>query len=141
MTNSSALSGAVPAIGRILISAIFFVSVAGKLAAPAATVALIASAHLPFPQIGYAIAVFVELFGGVALALGFHARIAAAGLAVFCIAAALAFHNDLSDQNQFFHFFKNVAMAGGLLQVVAFGAGRFSLDSRRARMQTVGALQ
>jgi putative oxidoreductase len=50
---------------------------------------------------------------------------------VFSIAAALAFHNHFADQNQFIHFFKNVAMAGGLLQVVAFGAGRFSLDARR----------
>ena len=116
-------------------------SVAGKLVAPAATVGFIASAHLPFPQIGYAIAVFVELFGGVALALGFRARIAAGALAVFCMAAALAFHSDLSDQNQFFHFFKNVAMTGGLLQVVAFGAGRFSLDARRGEAKHGRALQ
>lgn len=140
MSNSSVLGGTIPAIGRILISAIFLVSVAGKLAAPAATVGFIASAHLPFPQLGYAIAVFVELFGGIALALGFRARIAAAGLAAFCIAAALAFHSNLSDQNQFFHFFKNLAMAGGLLQVVAFGAGRFSLDARQSEVRN-GLLQ
>ena len=35
--------------------------------------------------------------------------------------------------NQMIHFLKNVAMAGGLLQVVAFGAGAFSLDARRTR--------
>jgi len=133
MTNSSALSGAVPAIGRILISAIFPISVSGKLAAPAATVGFIASAQLPLPQGAYAIAVFVELFGGVALALGFHTRIAAAGLAVFCIAAAFGSHSNFGDQNQLFHFLKNVAMAGGLLQVVAFGAGRLSLAARRTR--------
>jgi hypothetical protein len=28
------------------------------------------------------------------------------------------------------YFLKNVAVAGGLLQIVAFGAGRFSLDGR-----------
>ena len=135
MNNSSVLGGAVPTIGRILISAIFLVSVAGKLAAPAATVDFIASAHLPFPQLGYAIAIIVELFGGVALALGFRARVAAGGLAIFCVAAALAFHSNLGDQNQFFHFFKNLAMTGGLLQVVAFGAGRFSLDARQGEVR------
>jgi hypothetical protein len=31
------------------------------------------------------------------------------------------------------HFFKNIAMAGGLLQIVAFGPGRFSLDALLAR--------
>jgi putative oxidoreductase len=141
MTNSSVLTGAVPALGRVLISAIFLISVAGKLAAPAATISYIASAHLPLPQGAYAIAVFVELFGGVALALGFRTRIAAAVLAVFCIAAALGFHSNFGDQNQFFHFLKNVAMAGGLLQVLAFGGGRFSLDARRASAHHGLALQ
>ena len=50
---------------------------------------------------------------------------------VVVLAATLAFHNALGDQNQFIHFFKNIAMAGGLAQVAAFGAGRFSLDARR----------
>ncbi len=38
-----------------------------------------------------------------------------------------------ADQGQAIHSLKNLAMAGGLLQVVAFGAGAFSLDSRRGR--------
>jgi putative oxidoreductase len=29
------------------------------------------------------------------------------------------------------HFLKNVMMAGGLLQIAAFGAGALSIDSRR----------
>jgi putative oxidoreductase len=32
------------------------------------------------------------------------------------------FHPNLADQSQFIHFMKNIAIAGGLLQVVAFGA-------------------
>lgn len=46
---------------------------------------------------------------------------------------AFGFHFNLADQNQFIHFFKNVAIAGGLLQVVAFGGGALSLDARRSR--------
>ena len=64
-------------------------------------------------------------------ALGEGSRFIWRLLVVINLATALAFHNQLGDQNQFIHFFKNVAMAGGLLQVVAFGAGRFSLDARR----------
>jgi len=30
------------------------------------------------------------------------------------------------------HFLKNVMMAGGLLQIVAFGAGALSIDNRTA---------
>ncbi|MBF5089919.1 DoxX family protein [Novosphingobium sp. NBM11] len=116
--------------GRILLAAIFVLSGLSKVAAPAGTIGYIASAGLPLPQIGLAIAVIVELGGGLALVAGFRARFVAAVLALFSLATALAFHNHLADQNQFIHFFKNVAMAGGLLQVVAFGAGRFALDRR-----------
>jgi putative oxidoreductase len=52
-------------------------------------------------------------------------------LALFSLATAVFFHSAFGGQNQFIHFFKNVAMAGGLLQVVALGAGPISLDARR----------
>lgn len=117
--------------GRALLSAIFILSGISKLGAPAGAIAYIDSVGLPFPTLALALAVLVELAGGVALILGYRTRLVAAGLAALSIATALVFHNQLADQNQFIHFFKNLAMAGGLLQVVAFGAGRFSLDARR----------
>ncbi len=123
--------GIVPLVGRILIAAIFLLSGASKIAAPAYTISYIQSAGLPLPNIAYGIAVVVELGGGLLLLAGYRTRIAAAVLAIFSLAAALSFHNNLADQNQFIHFFKNVAMAGGLLQVAAFGGGRLSLDARR----------
>jgi len=42
------------------------------------------------------------------------------------------FHSNFADQNQAIHFLKNFAIAGGLLQVAAVGAGRWSLDVRRS---------
>ncbi|WP_051231680.1 DoxX family protein [Stutzerimonas azotifigens] len=117
--------------GRLLLSAIFILSGLSKLAAPAGTIGYIEAVGLPFPGLALAIAVAVEVLGGIALVIGFRTRLVAAGLALFSVATALAFHNALGDQNQFIHFFKNLAMAGGLLQVVAFGAGRYSLDARR----------
>jgi putative oxidoreductase len=90
-----------------------------KLGAPAATIGYIASAGLAFPFLDYVIALGVELGGGLLLLTGFHARIAAAIMAVFTIAAGLAFHSNFADQNEMIHFLKNVALAGGLLQVVA----------------------
>lgn len=123
----------VPALGRALIAAIFLLSGFGKLTAPAGTIAYISAAGLPVPEAGYALALVVELLGGLALLLGYRVRIAALVLAIFSVAAAFSFHNNFADQNQMIHFLKNLAMAGGLLQVFAFGAGAFSLDRRAGR--------
>jgi len=125
------LSASASLTGRVLLSAIFLLSGISKISAPAGMIGYIESAGLPFPTLALAIAILIEVGGGIALILGYRTRLVAAGLAVFSVATALAFHNQLGDQNQFIHFFKNIAMAGGLLQVVAFGAGRFSLDARR----------
>ena len=51
---------------------------------------------------------------------------------VFALATAVSFHSNFADQNQMIHFLKNVMMAGGLLQIVAFGAGALSVDDRRS---------
>ncbi len=131
LSRSKSSNGALALAGRAMIAAIFILSGASKLADPAGTIGYIASAGLPLPQLAFAGAAVVELVGGWALVLGYRTRLVALALAVFSILAALSFHSALSDQNQFIHFFKNIAMAGGLLQVVAFGGGRLSLDDRR----------
>ena len=85
---------------------------------------------LPFPSLALAICVAVELGGGVLLIAGFKARTVAAVLALFCLVTALTFHSNFADQNQMINFLKNIMMAGGLLQIVAFGAGALSIDNR-----------
>ena len=120
-----------PALGRLLIALIFILSGLSKIAAPAGTIAYIQSAGAPFASAAFAVAVIVELIGGLALLVGFQTRLVAATLAIFTLAAAVLFHNNMADQNQMIHFMKNLAITGGLLQVVAFGAGAFSLDNRR----------
>jgi putative oxidoreductase len=121
-----------PTVGRFLLAAIFLVSGVGKLLNPAGTIGYISAVGLPLPELGLVIAVIVEIGGGLLLIAGYRTRIVALALAAFTIAATIFFHNHLSDQNQFIHFLKNVAIVGGLLEVAAFGAGRFSLDARRA---------
>ena len=129
--NSATFVASTALTGRLLLSAIFLLSGISKISAPAGMIGYIESVGLPFPSLALVLAILTEVVGGIALILGYRTRLVAAGLAVFSIATALVFHNQLGDQNQFIHFFKNLAMAGGLLQVVAFGAGRFSLDARR----------
>jgi putative oxidoreductase len=123
----------VAAFGRLLIASLFLLSGLGKIAAPAMTQAYIASTGLPLPVAGYLIAVVVEISGGLLLMVGYRTTSVAIGMAVFTFATAVFFHHDFADQNQMVHFLKNIAIAGGLLQVAAFGAGSFSIDGLRAK--------
>jgi len=130
--SDSSYSHVAGLVGRVLLAAIFLMSGLGKIADPAGTIGYIGAAGLPLPQLAYAGAVLAEVGGAIALILGYRTRMAAAALALFSVLAALAFHSNFADQNQMIHFLKNFAIAGGLLQVVAFGGGRFSLDARRS---------
>ena len=134
--NNSANQSAIPAIGRILMAAIFLVSGVGKALAPAATIGYIESVGLPFATLGLVAAVAIEVGGGLMLALGIRTRLVAALLAAFSVVTAFVFHNAVGDQNQLIHLMKNIAMAGGLLQVVAFGAGAYSFDAASSRKGT-----
>ena len=126
------LYGYLPFAGRVLIGLPFAMSGLSKLAAIGPTTEMIRAAGLPLPTLAFSIAVLVELGGGLLLVAGFQTRFVAAALALFCFATAVSFHHNFADQNQMIHFLKNVMMAGGLLQIVAFGAGALSLDNRGA---------
>jgi putative oxidoreductase len=100
---------------------------------------MIAAVGLPVPPLAYAVAVAVELGGGLLLVAGYQVRLVATALALFSVATAMSFHSNFADQNQMIHFLKNVMMAGGLLQIAAFGAGAISLDTRLSRERAVAA--
>ena len=121
-----------PFVGRLLIGLAFATSGLSKLANYSGTIDLIHSSTLPLPApLAYIGAVAVEIGCGVLMIIGFQTRIAAAIFAAFCVATAVFFHTNFTDPNQIFHFIKNVVMTGGMLQIVTFGAGAFSIDNGR----------
>jgi putative oxidoreductase len=123
-----------PFVGRLFIGLPFMVSGLSKLAAYGATIGLIASSRLPLPPpLAYAGAVTVEIGCGLLVIAGYQTRIAAVVLALFCLATAMFFHANFADPNQTFHFIKNLVMTGGLLQIVASGAGAISIDNRHSK--------
>ncbi|GLS18180.1 LysR family transcriptional regulator [Labrys miyagiensis] len=120
-----------PFVGRLMIGLPFAMSGLSKLGAYGATTGMISAVGLPFPPLAFAVAVAVELGGGLLLIAGYRTRTVAAALALFALATAVSFHANFADQNQMIHFLKNVMMAGGLVQIAAFGAGALSIDNRR----------
>ena len=117
-------------LGRVAMSLLFIHGGWGKLLAPAATQAMLASHHLPMVKLGWILAVVVELGGGLAILVGLFTRPVGLVLAIWCVATALIAHTHFADRNQEIHFLKNMAMMGGFLYVAAFGARAWSLDAR-----------
>jgi len=117
-------------IGRVAMSYIFIYGGIGKAMNPSGTMAYFAKLGMPMPGAAYALTLAVEIGVAALFLVGFRARITGLILAVWCIATAFAAHYHPEDAGQMIHFAKNVAMAGGFLQVVAFGAGRLSVDRR-----------
>lgn len=135
--NNTTLSNSFALLARILLVALFLPAGLSKIGGFEGTVGYIASAGLPLPSVAAAVAIVVEVVGPLALLVGFGTRIAALVLAVFTLVASVFFHAFWAvpaDQAfvQQLMFMKNIGVVGGLLALVAFGAGRFSLDARRA---------
>lgn len=136
-TPTTPAQNAASLAGRILIALLFVPAGWGKLVGFAGTVGYISSKGVPLPQVAAAIAIFFELGCGLALLLGYKARWAALGLAVFTAVITPIFHNywaspAAQQMGQYLNFYKNLAIVGGLLSFVAAGAGGWSLDARRS---------
>ena len=127
MTSIQTLSAP---LGRLLLSLIFIVSGIGKIGAYAGTQAYMDSMGVPGMLLPLVIA--LEILGGLAIILGWQARIVALLLAGFCLLSGALFHGDIGDQSQQIQFLKNLGLAGGFLLIVAHGAGAWSLDNRRS---------
>jgi putative oxidoreductase len=127
-----------PLAARLLMVALFLPAGLNKVSGFEGTVGYIASVGLPFATLGAIIAIVVEIVGPLALLVGFQVRWAALALAVFTLVATVFFHNfwAMPAEQQFVQqlmFFKNLGVVGGLLALVASGAGAWSLDARQGR--------
>ncbi len=124
-------------IGRILLALLFIPAGVGKISGFAGTVGYIASSGIPFPELAAAAAIVIEVGLGFMLLVGFQARWAALGIALFTVVITFIFHRfwdvpaaQMVQQQQ--AFFKNIAVVGGLLTVAASGAGAWSFDAKRS---------
>lgn len=126
MTQLQALSAPV---GRLLLALIFIVSGLNKITGYAGTQGYMEAMGVSGGLLPLVIA--LEVLGGIAIVVGFQARLVALVLAGFSIVSAAIFHADFADQTQMLMFMKNVAIAGGFLMIVAHGAGTYALDNRR----------
>jgi putative oxidoreductase len=119
-------------LGRVLMSSLFIWDGINMLLNPSGTSRYFASVHVPLPDVAVWFAMPVHLLGGLALLVGFYSRWAAALLAFVCLGTAFGVHLPAGDPDDMIHFYKNLAMTGGLLFVVAVGPGHLSFDREDA---------
>jgi putative oxidoreductase len=136
MTTPTPAIAPVVVVARVLLALMFILGGFSKFAGLEGTAGYIASKGLPLPGVLAFLTAALEVVGGIALAIGFQARIAALALALFTLLASILFHNFWAmpaDQAfvQQLMFMKNLAVAGGLLFVFSLGAGPASVDARR----------
>lgn len=123
-------------IARLMLALMFVLAGFSKFGNLAGTAGYIASKGLPMPMVLAAATAALEVVGGLAIIIGYQARLAALALALFTVLASFLFHNFWAmpaDQAmlQQLMFMKNIAVAGGLLLLFALGTGGASLDARR----------
>lgn len=120
-----------PLIARLLVGGGFLLFGYTKLFVfgPAGTAQFLGSVfHAPAPTLAAWVAIVVEVLGGLAIVLGFKTRWVAAVLALWCLFTGFGFHLPLGGPQNMSDLYKNLVMAGGLLYIVAYGAGGMSID-------------
>jgi len=115
-------------VGRIFISLVFLSSGFNKIGNYEGTIGWMESFGMP--GIFLIPAIILEVGAPILIIIGYKVKISAALLSLFCIATAVIFHYDFSNQMQFISFMKNIALAGGFLFLVVNGAKDFSLDKK-----------
>lgn len=121
-------------VGRILLAIMFIADAHYKLTNTPAAMAQATNAGVP-PVLVYPFMV-MEFVCGVALIVGWQTRVAAIALAAFCLFTGIVCHYLLAQgltgpeyQAQMAHFYKRLAIAGGLFVLMAHGAMAWSLDA------------
>ncbi len=77
--------------------------------------------------------ILLEVGGGLVIVAGWQTKLVSMALAAFTLAAAMIFHSNFSDQIQMIMFMKNVAITGGFVLLMAYGAGAYSIDGYRIK--------
>lgn len=119
-----------PVVGRILLGGLFLMGAAFKVPGTSGFImeaGMTGAAGVPMPVVMVALAFLVEVVGGVAIIVGFHARAAACVLAFLTLGLAVIFHSNFTDPAEMGQFISHLGLVAGLLFVSVYGAKNLAL--------------
>ncbi len=120
-----------PLAGRLLLAHIFILAALHKLTGWEGALGFMASKGLPMTEALLALTILIELGAGLLLVLGYKARWAAFAIFLFLIPVTLIFHPFWADPQEMNSFMKNLAIMGGMLYIVTYGSGPYSLSREK----------
>ena len=118
-------------IGRILIANIFLIDGINKISYYEGVAEWMFLKGVP--EFLLPLVILLEIFGALAIILGWRVKLFSLFFFVFCILTAIIFHSDFTNNMDKVIFMKNMSMAGGFLFLFLHGGGDFSLDKRRKK--------
>ena len=132
------VQGLIALVGRLLLVAIFLLSVIGQyIPKYADTVEMMRAKGVPYPNVLLPGAIVFLLVGSVSVLFGFHARLGALLLLIFLALASYYFHgfwnltDETAKQGEMIQFFKNLSMMGAMIFLIGNGAGPGSVDAAK----------
>ncbi len=128
-------------VARILLIVLFLVFGWSKLTGYAGTVGYMTQVGAPMPSVAALVAIVVEVFVALAVALGVWTRPLALLLALYTLGTGLIGHPfwTMEGADRYANatnFYKNISIIGGFLLLYVTGAGRYSVDARLGRSNT-----
>ncbi|SOD20603.1 DoxX family protein [Nitrosomonas ureae] len=118
-------------VARIFLGQIFLISGLLKISGYEGTQGYMEAMGVPGMLLPLVIA--LEVGGGLAIVTGWQTKLVSMALAAFTLAAAVIFHTNFSDQIQMIMFMKNIAITGGFMLLIVYGAGAYSIDGYRIK--------
>ena len=116
-------------IGRIFISLVFLLSGYNKIFNYDNTITWMEGFGIP----GFLLwpAIVLEILLPIFIIIGYRTKISALILGAFCIATALLFHLDFTNQMQTIALLKNFGLAGGFLFIAVNGPREWAIDKKK----------
>ncbi|HET6789347.1 MAG TPA: DoxX family protein [Aquabacterium sp.] len=132
-------------VSRALVALLFIPSGISKITGFSGTVAYITANNVPMPEAAAVIAILVELGLGVLLLVGYQTRWVALAMFFYVLVLPFIFHAYWSAPParltiERIMFYKDLAIAGGLLAFATWGAGAWSIDGARGRAGATGEM-